>query len=123
MRSGQAVGTVVRCVSRTVVQSDVVDVKTSAVRYREAMNWVVQNIEIVYRAGAKNLAKLDEVVGLSDTAIATQTVPPRSAICVENSALGSSDLNVSATDLDEGVVGIGVFPESGAFEGDLGTSL
>ena len=63
VRGGQAVGTSVRCVSSTVVQCDVVNIKPSAVGNSEAMDRVILDVNIVNRTGSKNFGELNEMVG------------------------------------------------------------
>lgn len=47
MRGGKSIRTIIWCVAGTVVQRDVMDIKTSAVAHAEAMNRVVLNVDIV----------------------------------------------------------------------------
>jgi hypothetical protein len=123
MRSRQAIGSLVGCVSSTVVQRDVVNVESSAVTDAEAMNRVVLYVEVVDRAGSEDLPNLNEVIRLRKTPVTTQTIPPALAVAVENGTFCSCDLDVGASNLDKCVVGIGVLPESLALEGQFGPFL
>lgn len=60
---------------------------------------------------------------LDDATIATETIPPRLTIAIQDCTLCSGDLKVGTTDLDEWVVGVGVFPEGSTLEGDLSAIL
>lgn len=60
---------------------------------------------------------------LSDTAVATETIPPRLTIAIEDSTLCGGDFNVGSSNLDERVVCIKVLPECSTLKGDLSASL
>lgn len=60
---------------------------------------------------------------LFNSTIASKTIPPRLPVAVKDSTLCSSDLKIGAANLDEGIVGIKIFPKSGSLEGDFGASL
>lgn len=116
-----------------------VHIQTSAVADTETMNRVVLNVDVVDRARTKDLGELNEMVrpsrvlvmnliyvsshSLFDAAVATEAIPPRLTVTIEDSTLCGGDLEVGAANLDERVVGIEVLPESSSLEGDLGASL
>lgn len=54
MRSGQAIGTVVRCIARAVVECNVIDVKSCTVADTEAVYGVVLDVDVVNCTGSKN---------------------------------------------------------------------
>lgn len=60
---------------------------------------------------------------LSDTAIAAEAIPPGLAVAIKNCPFRSSDLKVGASDLDEWVICVEVFPESRTLERYLGAGL
>lgn len=45
--SCQAVRACIWCISSTIVERDMVNVNSSAVANAEAMNWVVQNVDVM----------------------------------------------------------------------------
>lgn len=62
MRSRETIRAVVGCIAGTVVQSDVVDIKPSAVANTEAMNGVVLDVDVMDCARSQDFAELNEVI-------------------------------------------------------------
>jgi hypothetical protein len=63
VRSGQAIGTVVGCIARAVVECNVIDVESCTVADTEAVNGVVLNVDVVDCARSENRFEFDEMVG------------------------------------------------------------
>jgi hypothetical protein len=137
----KAIRAVVRCVASAIVQRDVIDIKVGTIANAEAMNWVVLDVDVMNRAVSKHFRELDEVVrsvvlvrniectntilsdSLSDTSIASYTIPPSLTIAIKNGAFGSCNFEIGTADLDEGIVSIKVLPEGRTLECDFASVL
>jgi hypothetical protein len=115
----------------------VIDIKVGTIANAEAMNWIVLNVNVMNRAVSKHLGKFDEVVrsvvlvrnikctniissnSLSDTPIASDTVPPRLSVAIKNGTFGSCNLEIGSANLDERIVAIKVLPEGRTLERDF----
>jgi hypothetical protein len=76
VRGRQSIGPRIGCVTSTVVQSDVVDVKSGAATDAEAVHRVVLDVDIVNRAASQNFAKLDKVVGPGRVSLCSNSDKP-----------------------------------------------
>ena len=54
MRSREAIGTVVGCIARAVVECNVIDIESCTVADTEAVYGVVLDVDVVNCAGSKN---------------------------------------------------------------------
>lgn len=119
----QAVGTVVRGISSFIVQRDVVDVETVGIRYVEAVNRPVLNVEVLDRGSAVRFADCDKVIWLRNTAVGSKSVPPCLAVTVDNGIRLGSYGDVCTGYFDEVDVAVKVLERCLARESHSSTSL
>lgn len=103
--------------SGRVVKRDILQVDILALVDREALNWVVLDVQARDRR-VDHLVSSEEL-WLFLASVAALAIPPLGAVAINDMTRSTNNLDSSTRDADQGTCPFFVAKGSGAFEGDL----